>query len=194
MATVNAASAGSVIKDTGVSSTVVRRFNEKGFPLWKFQMEYLYQSKNVWIVVDGTVKRTNANATEWYQKNTDAILLIIQSVDEDILEQIMHLNKIDEIWKHLLNIHERASQENVHSLQQKWFKAQMNAGERVAAYVSRITGLAKQLRDIGKAKDDDEIMTKVICGLPPSYDSLTYAWDRSEPDQFVEQITEERDK
>jgi hypothetical protein len=45
------------------------------------------------------------------------------------------------------------------------------------SHITEIETMAIQLNDVGAPVTDLQIMTKIICTLPPSYRSFTTAWD-----------------
>jgi len=48
---------------------------------------------------------------------------------------------------------------------------------QVMDHITAVEALANQLKDLGEAVEDMQIMTKIICTLPPSFRHFVSAWD-----------------
>ena len=81
------------------------------------------------------------------------------------------------MWKRLSAQHLRNAVENQHVLQQRFFEYQFKPDHDVMAHITEIETMATGLEDVGAPVTAIQIMTKIICTLPPSYRSFTTAWD-----------------
>ncbi len=73
--------------------------------------------------------------------------------------------------------HLRNAVENQHVLQQKYFEYQFQPDHDIMTHITEIETMASQLQDVEAPVSEIQIMTKIICTLPPSYRSFTKAWD-----------------
>ena len=57
-------------------------------------------------------------------------------------------------------------------------------------HITVIQTLANQLKDIGSAIDDQQLMMKIVCNLPPSFQHFAAAWDNvPDEDKTVSLLT-----
>lgn len=81
------------------------------------------------------------------------------------------------MWVRLSAQHLQNAGENQHILQQRFFEYQIQPDHDVMSHITEIETMAIQLQDVGAPVSPLQIMTKIICTLPPSYRSFTTAWD-----------------
>ena len=75
--------------------------------------------------------------------------------------------------------HDQHSDECIIALQVKYYNFKLNEGESIAAFINTLQQLAKQLTDLGQTITEQQLISKIICGLPSSFDLLLLAWDNS---------------
>lgn len=56
------------------------------------------------------------------------------------------------------------------------FEYQYNPEHDVMTHITEIETMASQLSDVGAPMNDVQIMTKIVCTLPPSYRNFTTVW------------------
>jgi hypothetical protein len=94
------------------------------------------------------------------------------------------------MWKRLWAIHEQHSRENIHILQSKFFSYKMQSLDTVAVHISRIKNMARQLSDLGCPIPESMVVTKILCSLPPSFNTVGSAWDNLPTEmQIVHNLT-----
>lgn len=81
------------------------------------------------------------------------------------------------MWKRLASQYEQAAEENQYQLLQRFFDYKFQKQHSIMDHITAIETIAAQLRDIGSARTDVEIITKIICTLPPSFRSVKSAWE-----------------
>ena len=81
------------------------------------------------------------------------------------------------MWTQLQAYHDQHSDECIIALQEKYYGSKLGADESIAAFVSSLQKLAKQLTDLGQPISDQQLISKIKCGLPSAYDPLLLAWD-----------------
>ena len=81
------------------------------------------------------------------------------------------------MWTRLSAQHLRNAVENQHVLQQKFFEYQYQLDDDIMTHITEVETMASQLSDVEAPVSDIQIMTKILCTLPPSYRAFTTAWD-----------------
>jgi hypothetical protein len=81
------------------------------------------------------------------------------------------------MWMRISAQHLRNAVENQNVLQQKFFEYQFQPDHDIITHITEIETMASQLQYVEAPVSEIQIMTKVICTLPPSYRSFTTAWD-----------------
>lgn len=165
----------------------ITRFKGSNFHLWKFQMRAILLGKELMDIVEGTLlKPADTEAanvkSEWVKRNSQAFSLLCQALDESILKHVVSCTNSKEIWDKLKLIHERNTSENIHTLQEEFYKCAMTEGESVADFLSRLDYIVSQLASRGDTTFNEKAqISKILCNLPSAFDSMLPAW-RMQPD------------
>lgn len=77
------------------------------------------------------------------------------------------------MWVRLSAQHVQNAAEDQHVLQHRFFEYQYNPEHDVMTHITEIETMASQLSDVGAPMNDVQIMTKIVCTLPPSYRNFT---------------------
>lgn len=144
-------------------------------------MAFIFQSRDLFGIVTGTEKKLDSmSVTEqaaWNKKDKTAAVAILSSIDKFHKQEVIHCETSADMWKQLVAYHELHSEECIISLQEKYYSSRLGENDSIAVYVSNLQKLAKQLTDLGETITDRQLISKIKCGLPPSYDSLLLAWE-----------------
>lgn len=173
--------------DAGRDLGNITRFKGSNFHLWKFQMRAILLGKELMDIVAGTLPKpaaTEAAAvkSEWLKRDSQAFSLLCQALDESILKHVVSCTTSKEIWDKLKLIHERDTSENIHTLQEEFYKCAMTEGESVADFLSRLDFIVSQLASRGDNTFNEKAqISKILCNLPSAFDSMLPAW-RMQPD------------
>ena len=89
----------------------------------------------------------------------------------------MNCTTAAEMWKRLVNQYEQHAAENKHLLQQQFFEYCYQKGNDIMTHITAIETLATRLKDLGVTVDDNKIITKIVCTLPPSFRFAISIWD-----------------
>jgi hypothetical protein len=81
------------------------------------------------------------------------------------------------MWNRLSAQHLQDAAENQHALQHRFYKYQYQPGHDIMSHITEIETMASRLSDVGAPMSDIQIMTKIICTLPPSYRNFATVWD-----------------
>jgi hypothetical protein len=81
------------------------------------------------------------------------------------------------MWLRISAQHLKNAADNQHALEQRFFEYCFQPEHDVMAHITEIETIANQLRDINAPVTESQLMTKIICTLPPSYRGFMSAWD-----------------
>ena len=93
-----------------------------------------------------------------------------------------------EMWKRLAAQHERAAEEFQYHLLQSFFDYKYQKSHNVMDHITAIETLAAQLADIGFPRSEQDVITKIICTLPPSLRPVRSAWKNVDPSKRTLQL------
>ena len=162
-------------------SHTVDRYDGSNFVLWKMHMRFIFQSRDIYSIVNGTLKKssltTPAEQLQWEKKDKQAIVAILGTLDSFHKQEVINCSTSHDMWTQLQAYRDQHSDECIIALQAKYYNFKLNEGESIAAFISTLQQLAKQLTDLGQTITEQQLISKIICGLPSSFDPLLLAWD-----------------
>lgn len=62
-------------------------------------------------------------------------------------------------------------------VQNSFFEYKMSRGDTITTHVNKVISMGNLLRDLGKPVQEDMLVAKIFCSLPPSYNSILAAWN-----------------
>ena len=162
-------------------SESLKVFDGNKFPVWKFYMELCFSTKEVMHIVNGTTPQPGEDASEiektaWQKSDNQAKQLIGASVTLPVLENLVNCTTAASMWSTLCAFYQQKSKENIYMVQNSFFKYEMSAGDSINTHVNKVISMGNLLKDLGKLVSEDMLITKIICSLPPSYNSIVTAW------------------
>ena len=156
----------------------VKKYNGTNFQLWKMHMQFIFQSRELWSIVNGTSLKEHAiDQSAWEKKDKTAAVAILNAISSVHRQELVSCLTSNEMWKQLTTFHEKNSEECIIALQEAYYSCKLEPNESIISYVSNLQKLARQLTDHGEKISDRQLLSKIKCGLPPSYRPLLLAWD-----------------
>lgn len=120
---------------------------------------------------------------DWVSRDNKAKLVITTALDMKILQTVINCSTAREIWTRLSTVHEQKSEANRYFVQSKFFEYKMAPEDNMAAHISKVESLARQLENFGEKVSDEAIITKMLCTLPSEYNHLISSWDSTSDDK-----------
>ena len=159
----------------------IRIFDGKKFPVWKFYMELCFSSRKVMPHVTGSIPKPADDAPEaeklaWIDADNIAKNLIGASVSMSVLENLINCTTAASMWTTLCSLYQQKSKENIYMVQNNFYEYKMSVGDTINTHVNKVVSMGNLLKDLGKPVDEDMLVTKIICSLPPIYNSIVTAW------------------
>ena len=98
------------------------------------------------------------------------------------------------MWKKLEQLHLKKSLENIFTLQGSFFNYRLTASDDIGSHIQTITKMVNVLADLRNPIPNNMLISKIICNLPPSYNSIVAAWsnvpeEKQTVDYLEEQLT-----
>ena len=101
-------------------------------------------------------------------------------MDDEQHDMVSNCYTAKEMWDKLARIHEQKSELGKNVLWQKFHEAQMEPGESVMTFTTRIQKIAKQLKDLDQNVTDESMIAKILMSLPEKFAAFQSAWDSTE--------------
>ncbi len=163
---------------------VVDKFNGENFSLWKFKMEMVLASKDLWDIVDGSEEAppSTADAKDikaFERRVKTAFGMIVTNLVDKEMAHVKHCKGPAEAWKALCNIHETKSLSNILFLRRKFFTIKMHEADNMLDHINKVKSLADQLLCLEVPVKDEDVMMTLLESLPPSYDHLILKLEKS---------------
>ena len=131
-----------------------------------------------------------AAITEWQRRDVLARNYLIATIETLQQRALVNCRTANEMWVRLSTQHLQNAVENQHVLQQQFFEYRFQPDHDVMMHVTEIETMAAQLNDVGASVTPIQVMTKIICTLPPSYRNFISAWDSVQAaDRTIELLT-----
>ncbi len=176
----------------------ITHFDGTNFPLWKFQLLLAVENHEMEDILNGkeaipppasagasaAAKRARAAKIKtWKSKDVACRNYIISTIDEKSQRSLMECKTANQMWNRMTSRYEQATTSNRHLLLHKFMSYEYEEGNDVIDHVTTITTLASQLKDIGLDIPDEQVITRVIMTLPPSYRQFVTTWNGKEDDK-----------
>ena len=171
----------------------ISKFNGSNFPFWKFQICLMLEQHELLDIVLGkenlpqpiTVQDAGGNSTisnaveikNWKMKDNSARCYIVATIEEQTQRTLINCKSSQEMWARLTAQHEQSASENKYFLQQRFFEYSYQQGHDVLSHITAVEAMSNQLNDLGAPVSELQIITKILCTLPPSFRSVVSAWD-----------------
>ena len=159
---------------------VIDKFNKKNFNIWKFKIQMLLASMDIWDIVDGSKKTPPSNADprvlKEYQRRTKNTMSIIGLNMTD--NQLVHIKSCKgsaEVWKTLCNIYDTKILFNILFIRCKFFTYKMQKCDDLLDHVNKFKAFANQLVCLEISVRDEDIVKTLFKSMSTSYKYLTTA-------------------
>ncbi len=177
----------------------VEKFNGTNFPFWKFHISLVLKQNGLMDIVTGTeacpvpdidqgVTKNAAAITSWTQRDVAASGLIFATLDSRSQRTLINCNTSKEMWVRLKSQFEQVTQENKYLINRRFYDYVYQPDHDIMSHITAVEALANQLKDLGEPVTELNLITKIICTLPPSFDVVTAAWENLDDDKKTMQL------
>ena len=157
----------------------VDTYNGAHFELWKMKE---FQSREWISIVNGAVKKSdmtsNAERLQWEKHDKMVIVVILWTIDSAHKVEVIDYLATDEMWSQLHICMPRSTLRSLYQCApREVLYLQMGDKDSIAMCISTLQKLAKQLTDLRQKVNEQQLISKIKCGLLSSFDPLLLAWD-----------------
>ena len=156
----------------------VDTYNGNNFQLWKMHLNFIFQSRILFSIVNGWLKKYNlTNVVKkilWEKHDKHAILATIHYFHK---EDVVNYSTSHKMWSKLQAYHDRHSDECIIALQDKYYSCKLREGELIATYISTLKILAKQITNMQHNILNNNSLSRLIVGYLLFFYLLLLAWD-----------------
>ncbi|XP_039141167.1 uncharacterized protein LOC120278439 [Dioscorea cayenensis subsp. rotundata] len=159
-------------------------FKGEEYGRWSLRMKTVFQSQDLWDLVENGMPKGEDEGKEKESKKRDAKArcLIQQAVDGLVLDKIAEAETAHDAWE-IIKKQSQGSSMMVavrkQALRQSFETLQMEDGESVQSYWARVVAIVNQVRGLGHKLSESEVVSKVLRSLAPKFDYVAVAMEES---------------
>lgn len=158
---------------TGGSIPIEKLKGLQDFNTWKFLMKMYLMHEDMYDCV------SSADACKDAKKQQKAFAKICLSVSAEVLPHVRNASSAFEAWNNLQKAYEDRGLSRRLGLLRSLFGLKLKETDSMEKYITKITELAQQLREIDSPLDDEFIAVIMLSGLTKDYDPLIMALENS---------------
>lgn len=146
------------------------KLNDKNWTSWSFLIKQILKHKKIESVI--TTQPTDAQKTEtaYLANNTLAIIIIGNTLPDEMIQAIQHLTFAYDIWERLVSIHEGSGSSKFMRIMEELVHVG-DSTTSIAQITGRVAGLVQQLKNC--KHDEEETGLFFLCkALSSEYDSI----------------------
>lgn len=113
----------------------------------------------------------------WKKKDVLKRRILLSTIDPNLRNTLLGFKTENEIWVRLTSKHLKNSAENKYVVMQSFYNYKFQAGHDAIRHISAIENPAERISNIGQPISEAQLITKIICTIPPSYRCFIPAWD-----------------
>ena len=98
--------------------------------------------------------------------------MISSSVSIPILENLVNCPTAADMWTTHCSLYQHKSKGNIYMIQNNIFEYKMCAGDSINTHINKVLSMGNLLKDLGQLIAEEMLVTKIVCSLPPSYNSI----------------------
>ena len=132
--------------------------------------------KGLWTIVDGSLPAPALTDTqghlEWTQRNQEAQLQIMTSLDSSPLNHVLDTKTAKEVWDLLRVCYQGDDNLRQHYLLERLFTTAFCDSDPMEPQIADVVAITRQLTDIGFPISDQLLAGAIRVKLPESWDTL----------------------
>ncbi|KAI9549806.1 hypothetical protein GHT06_006776 [Daphnia sinensis] len=177
------ASAGS----SGFEMRSIAKLNGKNWSSWRFGDTLLLEKNKLMRVVQKVDTKPTQIETDdvitnqalidaWDMKDIEARTVIYCNVEPDFQVLIEGCSTSAAMWVRLLLQFAQAAAANANLLLGKFFYYKYDKEHSVLSHITRLSSLAKELRNLNSPVTEQQLIMRTLYSLPPSYRPFQSSW------------------
>lgn len=158
----------SSLSSSDKSDCQIQRLNGSNWVTWKWQILNILEAKGL--------KQVLTTTTFTPEQEVKARQIISTSLDQSVVNKVVHCTNVSEIWFALKDLFEGGTSFALTDLIMKMNSYQMKSIEDVRNGISEIRSIACQIQGMGGAIDKNMVESAILKALPESFESFITAW------------------
>ncbi|KAH9321246.1 hypothetical protein KI387_015885, partial [Taxus chinensis] len=129
------------------------------FGVWKARLSLLLEENGIkdYVTTVVTVPTDATQLAAYKKEDAKARRIVLDGVKDHIVPHISELDMAKKMWDAILNLYQNATTNRKLILREKLKNTQMNKGEDVTSYLTRLRLVKDELAAVGDKPDDDEL-------------------------------------
>ncbi|KAI0526922.1 hypothetical protein KFK09_002516 [Dendrobium nobile] len=166
------------------SQPLIPIFNGEKYEFWSIKMKTLFKSQDLWdLVVNGVqIGEDEGRNNDNKKKDSKALFFIQQAMDDSVFSRISMAETSKEAWDILEKEFQgslRVKTVKLQSMRRDFETMNMNEGEGVQTYLSRVSTIVNKMRSFGEQISDEKVVSKVLRSLPTNFEHVVAAIEES---------------
>ncbi|XP_057826189.1 uncharacterized protein LOC131037941 [Cryptomeria japonica] len=176
---------------TSLTNPQIPQFNGKNYDYWAITMKALFCAQDLWEFVENgyqePVDATTYNALtqaekdllkENKKKDSKALFLIFQGVNESIFPRIQVATKSKQAWDILQTAYQGMGKVKITKLQmlrRDFETIYMKESDTIESFFTQIIGLVNQIKTHGENLEERRVVENILRSLPTRFESIVVA-------------------
>ena len=143
---------------------------------WAWNCKLLLQEREVWFVVNGTLKKPGEKASmdvvaAWKKQNQEALRIISFTVIERLQSPIRMGTTANEAWEELEKVHASKDKQRKFGLLKQLYRLDMAPGSSLVEHERTFDGLVEGLAAMGRVIEPEDLVVIYSNSLPAKYNT-----------------------
>ena len=181
---------------TEVPVVKIDKLNGNNYPSWNYNAKLVLMERGLWGIANGSeaapvIKEEEKDKDEnvkllkaWQLRSDKAYSIIALSVEKSIQVHISSTTDPHEAWNILKSQFQVTSVSQIVRLNRRFYAANMEESEDVLKFITRMTSLAQELRELNEDISSKKFATVILGSLPPSYDNFLTSFNSRSVDEL----------
>lgn len=158
------------------------------FPLWELEIRTLFEAKDIWDIVDGTITKASTEMDpkklkEWRTKDALARRYILATCDLSVKNHVLRCETGKEMYDQLNSAFNKDSSQQKTRLWSEFYNFKINKNQDILSNISNLQNITFRLNRMDEKISDEMMIQRIISALPEEYRYFSSAWDSSATDQ-----------
>jgi hypothetical protein len=158
----------------------VDQFTGENFRQWRFRIKCALRAKGIDVNLPKP-ERDDKDYAAWLKQDGMAMYIMTSAMDFKQISLVENCETALQMLQKLESVYEQKSELNKMVLHERFYQYKMSPCDSIAEHISKVEGLAKQLREIDEEISDTAFMTKILSSLPLKYRMVRQAWMSLDP-------------
>lgn len=165
-----------------VSNPSIPLFKGDNYEFWSIKIRTLLKSQGLWELVETGAPSNDPTPAETSKRDAKALFFIQQAVVDTVFTKIAAATSAKEAWtvlKTAFQGNSKVLEIRLQGLRREFETLNMNQGESVQAFLTRVTSIVNQIKSCGDDLTEKVVVMKVLRSLTTKFDHVVAAIEES---------------